>query len=425
MKLPVTRCLLAGFVAFAVAGCASKKDAGKQVQPGDFAGTPRANGTAPTPAPPVVESTPSVNLGAGTPAVPPADDDSRPPEQPTESDARAVEKVLASLPKPAIIATTQPTSQPAVSYTLDGMVGQVNGHAIYAATVFEPISEQLAALGAREPRPVFRRRARELIGSRLGEMLTNALFLGEAERDLSAQEQYGLQNFLKEKREGFLRQFGMGSETMANTTLMEKRNKTLDQLMTETRNKALIERYLGKTLFPKINVTRKDIERYYNDHPEEFNPPAGRTIRVIRVSADTPMPASRIEKALASESTFEEVARSKDNAYSAKAGRIEDDGSLIKPLNDALAKLKPGEHSPRIELAGFYWWVYLESVNEGKSRSLRDAQRDIEFRLKSLRYNALLDRYRQRLLLEGRYNPVEQMADSLTEIAMARYAIPE
>jgi type IV pilus assembly protein PilB len=45
------------------------------------------------------------------------------------------------MPKPSIIAAKPE------GYTMDAMVGQVNGNAIYASAVFEPFSEQLAALG--------------------------------------------------------------------------------------------------------------------------------------------------------------------------------------------------------------------------------------------------------------------------------------
>lgn len=390
-------------------GCAAgSKEQVRQVVPADFAGVP----------------TTQPNAGAPTARdVPPVGGPSGPAGE------REIERTLEKLPRAVIVAGTPPaTSQPA-SYTLDGMVGQVNGQPIYAYTFFEPIHEQLATIGRREPRLVFQQRARELIIKRLDEIVFDALILGEAERDLSSQEQQGLQNMLKEQREEFLRQFGQGSLALANARLGEREGMTLDQKMTATRQKIIVQRYLRQKLLPKINVTRKDIERYYNDHLKEYNPPAGRTLRVIR--AMDAAAADKIDKLLHAGTPFADVAGSRINQYlPEQRGLLQDTNSGEKifgpePLNEALAKLKPGQHSPRVQLGESSWWVFLESINAGKARPLRDAQLEIEELLRRQRFQMLSQRYRQRLMSEGSFNSLDEMTEAMMRIALSRYATPE
>lgn len=350
----------------------------------------------------------------------------------SDTGERAVERALDRLPKPVVMAASRPAAtRPGDEvYTLDAMVGQVNGQPMYASNVFEPIGDQLAAIGRREPRVVFKVRAKELIAKRLDEMLLDSLILGEAERDLSPQEQAGLQNILKLQRQEIVRFWGEGSEKLADIRLREHEGKGVDQLMTERRQKIVVQRYLRQKLFPKINVTRKDIERYYSEHQKEYNPPAGRSLRILRaVNNDA---ADNIDKALAGGTPFNDLASNpRLNRYLPdKGGLMVDTGGEeklfgLEPLNEALAKLQPGGHSPRIKAGGSDWWVFYESRNEGKGRPLREVQLEIEELLRTQRFRYLSSRYQQRLREQGSFNPLDEMTNSLLEVAVSRYALPE
>lgn len=432
LSVAASLCLFAG-------GCSWFDGSGstrtRTVRPSDFVGTPTTR--------PVTAKAASRTQGAETSraaAGQSAEDaklaqdlhDATARTDDNETGERAVEKALSKLPKPVVVAASRPaTTRPEDEvYTLDAMVGQVNGQPMYAASVFEPISDQLAAIGRREPRVVFKLRAKELIAKRLDEMLLDSLILGEAERDLSPAEQAGLQNILKLQRQDIVRFWGEGSEKLADIRLREHQGKGVDQLMTERRQKIVVQRYLRQKLLPKINVTRKDIERYYSDHYKEYNPPAGRTLRILRaVSSDA---ADRVEKSLAEGTPFKDLAaNSRLNRYLPdKGGLMEDTGGEeklfgLEPLNEALAKLQPGQYSPRIKTGNNDWWIFYESRQEGKGRPLRDVQLDIEELLRSQRFRYLSARYQERLREQGSYNPLDEMADSLLEVAVSRYALPE
>jgi hypothetical protein len=312
---------------------------------------------------------------------------------------------------------------------MDAMVGQVNGNAIYSSTVFDPLNEQLAALGRTQPRSVFRARAAELIGRRLDEIVADALILGEAERDLSEPERAGLQNMMRDHQDELLRIYGTGSRSLADENAVRKTGRTIDQLLEEFRQRVIVQRYLREKLLPKINVTRKDIERYYNDNYTTFNPLPGRTLRVMKASDAAG--AEKIERALASGKSFTEVASSNLNGYRTSTGGLWPEKVVSEKVfsdagvNSAMLKLKPGEHTPKIKVGEQYWFVFLESQEQGKAKPLRDAQVEIEELLRRQRFNDLSQKYRTRLFTQGSYNPLAQMSEALIAVAMSLYALPE
>ncbi len=307
------------------------------------------------------------------------------------------------------------------------MVGQVNGQPIYATRVFEPIQEQLAALGKQRPSRQFRLQAYQLIQGQLSQMILDALMIGEAQRDLSTQEQAGLDQLLAARRQELIRYWGQGSIAVAESRLLEETGLNLKETLAQERQKLLVQRYMHQKLFPKIHVSRKDIERYYRDHYEEYNPPLRRALRLIRV--DSPAAADQIDQRLSQGQPFRQIASSPQNKY-----RHEDGGLMAEaignevfgqaPLNDAMRRLQAGEHSPRVQLEDAYWWVYVESIDPGDAKPLSQAQLEIESLLRRQQFQVLTQRYRQELIQTGSYNPVEEMSAALLEIAITRYYSP-
>lgn len=337
---------------------------------------------------------------------------------------------IAANPEPANPAA----AMPAHSFELDGMIGQVNGHAIYAGTVLGPMHEELAALGRSRTRRQFEQQAEQLIKERLRALLLDALIYGEAERALNQQEQVYLQYAVTSHREELLRRYGQGSLTLAEENIFAETGKTLDQNVEEYRQGLVVTRYRYQVLMPKINVSRRDIERYYRDHIDQFNPPVRRTLRIIRV--ETPQEAERVASALAAGEPFAEVAgESFVDATTGKPVNIfrPDEGGLMdnmigdEPLrfdavNEAILPLEEGQYAGPIELAADHWFVCVETIEHPPRISLMDAQSRIEQQLRFQQVLVLQQEYHQKLLEEGSYNPPQEMADALLRIAVNRYA---
>ncbi len=311
------------------------------------------------------------------------------------------------------------------TFVLDGMVGQVNGRAIYARTIFiDQVNDQLTQIGIQHPGMAFRSPAVNAIALRVNEVVQNALLLGEAERDLDEREQQGLAFMVAEHRQELLRLYGRGSAAVAERALQEKRGIGLDEALEEYRSNLLVQRYLRFKLIPLINVTRRDIERYYQDHPLEFNPPPKRVLRLINTR--DPEAAQQIAAALSTRSrTFEDLASSDLNSFKpAEGGKMEIVGQsplASEPLNKVIAVLPAGQYAGPISDGDTTWFVSVESIDQPPAQSLKDAQLKIEQLLREQQFRILSQRFRQKVMDQGSYTPPELMTMRLYAIAEARY----
>jgi hypothetical protein len=312
-------------------------------------------------------------------------------------------------------------------YTVAAMLGQVNGQPIYAGTVLEPITEQLETLGRTLPRAEFQRRASQLISGRLVQIVADALILGEAEQRLTDREREGLRQGLQKEREELIRFWGRGSEAVADDALQAQTSRNLEQTLEDTRQKVVVQQYLRQKLFPKINVTRKDVGRYYRDHADEFNPPSQRVLRLICVK-ESPA-AEQVQSMLDRGEPFEQTAQESVNRYHPERGGLVSETSVgdqvfgQRELNQAMLSLRAGEHSPCIRIGEASWWVFVESLEQSPGRALKEVQLEIEDLLRRERFRDLTQKYREQMFENGSYDPIEAMADTLSEVVMARYAV--
>jgi hypothetical protein len=309
------------------------------------------------------------------------------------------------------------------------MVGQVNGLAIYAKDVFEELHPTLERLATTERRRVFEETALNLIVGRLTMIVTDKLLLGEAEHDLNENEQQALRALVQKRREELLRQLGGGSRMLAEQEALRRHGKTLDELIEEFRAQMLIRRLMAIKLDPKIHVRRKDVEKYYNDNPQRYNAPPSRSLRLILANENM---ADEIDTLLAQGTPFIEVASNERlNARQPAAGGmyIENDPGTVffgdPAVDAAILALEEGRHTPRITLGNKPAWVYLDKLHKGASKTLREAQLEIEQILREEQRRILTLQYRDDIFARGSYTSIDEMADRVLAIAVARYLVPE
>jgi len=317
---------------------------------------------------------------------------------------------------------------------VDGMVGQVNGRAIYARDVFVQRHEQLEALGKSSHPVTFEIRARELIHGRLQEIVTDKLLLTEAERGLTERDEQAVQFFMKKTIEELIRKLGEGSRALAEQNAMEIYQKPLSGVVDDERAKLLIRRHTLAKLMPKIVIRRKDIERYYHDHYDTFNSDTVRIVRIIAArkasggSADAA--AAEIEKRLAAGEPFAEVARDESlNVIRAGEGglwdgdgEIEGDNALGEKSSKILVTLKEGEYA---RVPGEATWIFVERIFPARKRTLRDAQLEIENILLQDQLFLLTHELRAEAFAKGNFTDIDEMTDTLVKIAMVRYYKPQ
>jgi peptidyl-prolyl cis-trans isomerase SurA len=312
------------------------------------------------------------------------------------------------------------------SYSVDGMVGQVNGRAIYTKDVFDDqLSQTLATWGRELPRDVFRRRAAERIALRLNGMVTDALIFGEAQRDLSDQERQGLTVATTKFREQLLREHGQGSPALAEAKLMQDTGMGLEITIERWRQALVVQRYMRQKLRPKVNVTRHDVKRYYNDHYNEFNPPASRTVRVIQTASGDDSQA--IRDMLDNGTPFAEAAADPRNLFRPESGGLmgamAGDQLFADPtVNKATLELEADRYAGPFTVGDRDWFVFVENIETGETRPLMDVQTQIYNTLFEQQLREQTERYREELYKTGSYNSIEQMTLNLVEIATDRYA---
>ncbi len=350
---------------------------------------------------------------------------------------KPVPTTMPAMATPAPVAATQPAKASPVSpahslsatkaYQVGGMVGQVNGRPIYAHHVFSDIHERLADIGSRLPRGTFRQQAEQLLRVRLKQIVMDALILGEAEGRLTGQQRTGLFQFLQQERKKLIRELGRGSEALASERSRTTSGLTLDQRMEDRRREVIVQTYLREKLFPKINVSRKDIKRYYKNHEAQFNPPRRCTIHLIRTK--DAYVADAIDKELEMGRDFLDIAcdkklnsRTWENKGLFGEGITGDKPFGNDALNEATLGLAEGECSKRLKVGSMFTWVYVAKISKGECKSLRESQLKIERILRQQQYSRLSDQYQQRLLENGSYNNLEDMLDKLLTIAMSLYA---
>lgn len=317
----------------------------------------------------------------------------------------------------------------AESYSVDGMVGQVNGRAIYTNVVIDPqMRETLARWGRELPRDTFRKRAAERIALRLNSMVTDALVYGEAQRDLSDQERRNLIFMVSRQREKLLREYGQGSPALAEAKLIEETGLNLEKTLEQWRQTAVIQRYMYQKLRPKVNVTRKDVKRYYAEHYDEFNPPATRTVRVIQVESGED--AQYIRSMLDGGVAFAETANDERNLFRHESGGMMgamagDQLFADEGVNRVTLRLEPGQSAGPITVGDKIWFVCVEKFDQPPGQPLMDVQVQIQATLVKQQRREHYERYREKLFDQGSYNSIEQMTLSLLEIATDRYARAE
>ncbi|BAM04663.1 peptidyl-prolyl cis-trans isomerase [Phycisphaera mikurensis] len=316
---------------------------------------------------------------------------------------------------------------------LDAMVGQINGQPVFADDLLADLDAQLAALGRRLEPAVFRERAGEIIEASLRERLVNALILGEAERNLTDNQRAGVRVMVGQRREDLLRRHGRGSLAVARRELQETTGISLDETLRQYRDGLITDNYIRQNLNARINVTRRDVERFYRQNRETFNPPATRDLGLIWV--DDAAAAGSVRERLAAGEPFDAVATDPktDNRWTGGMMQtIVGDEPFGRPAVDAaVAALdEPGDWAGPIGQPGpgggeRFWFVEAAAVERPDRQTLLQAQAAIEQTLRERQFLRLRERFIERLVREGSHTPIEEMRQAVLAVATNRYSRPE
>ncbi len=312
---------------------------------------------------------------------------------------------------------------------IDEMVGQINGRPVYAAEFLSSLDDLLAAEAIEKTPQEWLRIASVLIQNQLLERIRDELLIAEFNAGLTFEERIGLFAFVEQIQQGIIDR-DLGSAARADERLRDQENISLRGKAEAEFNREIVFEQLRREVTRKVQVSWRDIERYYEQNIEVFRPAATARLRVLRVPNDS---RARVQEAIADRSVISETIAAETTFRSSEGGLIEvelGEGGLAEAdffgpaeLNDPATRLTKGELSEPIEFGGDVWWLYLEEIEQPEVVSLYDAQNRIEQLIRSEREQRERSRYFEKLF--GSSTVTEQqigeMRDRLVQFAAERY----
>ena len=315
------------------------------------------------------------------------------------------------------------------SWPVDALVGQINGHPVFADSFFDPIDDQLLRAAANPDRVVGREQFIRTVKAQFKETVDSELVVAEAESQLSPEQQQGLLAWLRSAQEATIAERG-GSRAAAEASLQAEEDKTLDEFMEQRRQVALAGRLLNQKIEPRAIVSWREVLQAYERDRKIYNPPE--QIAIGRIKFDTATEADKIErmkKLVAEGKTFSELVKEfsiPDNGVWQK-GDLPANGLEGLPLNDTviarLKNLKVGQVSEPIQKDGFISWLAVAAIERPQVRTVydRDLQLSIYDQLRGIRKTIERQRYIGTLRSRWVTDDIGEMEERLIAFALERY----
>ncbi|MCH9649274.1 MAG: peptidyl-prolyl cis-trans isomerase [Deltaproteobacteria bacterium] len=196
---------------------------------------------------------------------------------------------------------------------------------------------------------------------------------------------------------------------------LDQRPETVEALRRHRR--AFLRSSLEEDLAQGIEISAGEIERSYRDHPERHRSPErlGTRFLLLRLAADaSPQEVQEtrdrileIRHQVSDAASFSKLARLHSEAENGSRGgavAASPRGSLLAAYEEVAWKLQPGEVSAPFRLPDGLALVFVEDLFEARTRTLGEASKGIESRLR----HEMLEARRQEALAEARSRwPVE------------------
>jgi hypothetical protein len=316
-------------------------------------------------------------------------------------------------------------------YTIDGLIGQINGRPLYVDEFLAPIAARLMRLAV-DPETTRASKAgaiAERVSKRFDDYVNDELVIAEAESKLNPEAQMGVFGWLASVREETIAMRG-GTRAMAEASIAEEFDMTLDEFMEARRSIALATSLLQKRVEPRAIVSWRDVEQEYQRRYAEFNPRA--TIKLGRLRFHKERDAEMIEAVRI------RVEAGADFALLVSEFDVEDDGAWLEfelpkegidglsvagSIKERLASLSHGEVSEPLDQTAFVSWFTITEIVEPKRTSLYDTavQIQLENQLRDQRRRQERIRYITSLRSRWVSDDIAIMKARLIRLARNRY----
>ncbi len=327
-------------------------------------------------------------------------------------------------------ATEEIRVKPGSAWTIESLVGQINGRPVYAGKFMTSIEDRILRIVAENPPASAERLIEKLIQERFQQYINNELIISEAEGMLSPEMQAGIFAWIQSLQEQTLAGNG-GNRTSASQSLEDQFGMNMEQYLKEKRDEALASDLLRRRVEPRTIVSWRDVERQYSMLEKEFNPEPRITIGRIRLQLSDEFEIQNVQKSFKSGQTFVQVATAlklpEGEGVNWKQYPLPKNGIAGLELSDDIKKtllaVERGKETEEVRKGSTVTWYCVTNVQQQTTRSIFDSalQRSIRRGLKEQR--ATYERNRFLASLRDRWvtNDIDQMTKRLILIAKERY----
>ena len=318
--------------------------------------------------------------------------------------------------------------RPGERWTIDSLVGQINGRPVYASQFMQSIEDRILRIVAENPRLRAGEWIAELVKERFEQYINNELILAEAQGMLSPEMQAGIFSWLQGLQEKTVAGYG-GNRASASQSLQDKFGMTMDQYLREKHDEALAQDLLQRRVKPRAIVSWRDVERKYGLLEKDYNPQPRITIGRIRLTPSDEALIADVEARLARAETFAQIAAALalPDGGAWQQYHLPPNGmdglELAQDIRNALAAVPQGSVTAAVRKSSSVTWYCVINLAQQTKRSIFDPslQREIRLDLEDKRLSDERKRYLSSLQARWVTNDIKQMTWRLTIIAWNRY----
>ena len=319
--------------------------------------------------------------------------------------------------------------RPGQSWTVDALVGQINGRPVYAGKFLQPLEDRIMRIVSEMPRAQAQQEIARVVADRFQQQVNSELVIAEAESMLTPENQQGVLAWLKDVQEQTTASYG-GNRTAATRSLEQQFGMTMEQYLNERRDEALANQLLQRRIEPRTIVSWRDVEREYAVNESEFNPQPTITVGRIAVRTSDEAKVKDIGDRLAAGEAFSAVAESAGappggawRDFKLPQGGLAELDDLNPEVRSALLALEPGKATPPLKQGSSTVWFTILASTKGESRSIFDARLQLLLRASIAERRSVRERMRYLNGLRQRWisQNIQTMQDRLVRIAWDRY----
>jgi len=322
---------------------------------------------------------------------------------------------------------------------------QVNQEYISIQAVLQRSRKKLRELPQGISEDTFRVKATEIIGTTTRDMITEALVVQEAEKNLTDPLKQQIEAEEKQILQNLINELGGGSRKKLEQALIED-GTNLKTVLAEERRKLTMQVFLRARFMPSITINRQMLLDYFQRHRERFASAKKVQMQIIHApigaflaeAAGTPSPQElqaagarakalidQAAQALMSGEDFAQVAKRLSRGPKAQDGGLwplMPAGSFRhEEVEKAAFAMKKGQVSLPIETKAGFFIVKVKEIQPGKVARFEDAQEEIADILRQEQYMKLTEDYFTKLLARSTIGDSRRLVERTVDQAVARY----